>query len=53
MLIEISEEHYAEMLIEILKRYEYSSIEAPRIRRFLVQQVTWIAGTCRGYHVGP
>lgn len=39
---QISEEHYVETLVKILKRYEYPSREVPRIRRFLVQQVTWM-----------
>jgi hypothetical protein len=39
---QISEEHYTETLVKILERYDYPSVEVPRIRRFLVQQVTWM-----------
>ena len=39
---QIREEKYAETLVTILKRYDLPSVEVPRIRRFLIQQATWM-----------
>ena len=39
---QIPDEKYAETLVKILKRYDLPSVEVPRIRRFLIQQATWM-----------
>ena len=42
------ERAYVERLAGVLRRYRYPEIRVPRMRRFVVQQVIWLAKCSRG-----
>lgn len=39
---DVKETEFAEKLVQILKQYHYPSTKVPRIRRFVIELVTWM-----------
>lgn len=47
----IQEEKLAEVLVEILKKYQYPPIRFPRIRRFTIELAIWMMRDLKHIHI--